>query len=137
MPIAACAFYKEDTLFTAGTDNLKAWHLDEEVYMSDNIETSSKGILHMVVKDKIQQLAYTSGTLSVFECFLSEVNFKSPYNFISPSNNSIDCDSPVLRDIKSRGRNEKNNSFNISQVKRANSINPTNALTNEKSKKVI
>lgn len=112
--------------------------------MSDNIETSSKGILHMVVDEKIQQIAYTSGMLSYHECFLSEVNFGSPYTFINPnSNNSISVDSPTIRDIKSRGRNEKKD-FNISQVRRANSINPTSGysnptthLTNEKSKKII
>ena len=54
--------------------------------LTDNIETNSKGILQMCVQDKIQQIAYSGGTLSYHECLLSDVNFKGPYNY---ANNSI------------------------------------------------
>ncbi len=65
MPVSACAFYKTNHLFTAGTDNLKVWDVSqEEILMTDNIETSSKGILNMVIADKMQQIAFSSGTLS-------------------------------------------------------------------------
>ena len=45
--------------------------------MTDNIETSSKGILHMTLDDKVQQIAYTGGSLSYHECLLTEINFSS------------------------------------------------------------
>lgn len=54
--------------------------------MTDNIETSSKGILNMVISDKVEQIAYSGGGLSYHQCFLSEVNFKGPYIY---SNHSI------------------------------------------------
>lgn len=57
--------------------------------MTDNIETSSKGILHMIVPDRVQQLAYSSGTLSYHECFLTDVNFEGHYSYTPPQNNSI------------------------------------------------
>lgn len=76
MPVTSCVFYKTNYLFTAGTDNLKAWDLSsDDIIMTDNIETSSKGILNMVVSDKINQIAFSSGTLSYHECYLSDVNF--------------------------------------------------------------
>lgn len=43
--------------------------------MTDNIETSSKGILHMLVEDRVQQVAYSGGSLSYHECLLTDVNF--------------------------------------------------------------
>ncbi len=49
MPISSVVFYKNDYLFTAGTDNLKVWDLGNNFTLTDNIETSSKGILHMVI----------------------------------------------------------------------------------------
>ena len=49
MPISSVVFHKSDFLFTAGTDNLKVWDLSNDFQMTDNIETNSKGILHMVV----------------------------------------------------------------------------------------
>lgn len=65
MPISACVFYKSSHLFTAGTDNLKVWDItQDDIIMTDNIETSSKGILNMVVADKMEQIAFSSGTLS-------------------------------------------------------------------------
>ena len=48
MPISSVVFHK-NYLFTAGTDNLKVWDLENDFILTDNIETSSKGILHMVV----------------------------------------------------------------------------------------
>lgn len=57
--------------------------------MTDNIETSSKGILNMVVIERIQQIAFSSGTLSYHECYLSDVNFEGQYNYVPPQNNSI------------------------------------------------
>lgn len=30
MPVVSSVFYKDSHLFTAGTDNLKAWKIDEE-----------------------------------------------------------------------------------------------------------
>lgn len=90
MPVTSCVFYKANHLFTAGTDNLKAWDLSsDDIIMTDNIETSSKGILNMVVSDKINQIAFSSGTLSYHECYLSDVNFEGPYSYIPPQNNSI------------------------------------------------
>jgi WD40 repeat protein len=91
MPISACAFYKTDYLFTAGTDNLKVWDTSqEEILMTDNIETSSKGILNMVIADKMQQIAFSSGTLSYHECYLSDVNFDGQYTqILKPSNVQI------------------------------------------------
>lgn len=141
MPITACSFYKTKYLFTAGTDNLKAWNVEEDIILTDNIETNSKGIMHMVVGEKIQQIAYNSGTLSSYECFLSEVNFDGPYSYVNPNiptNNSISSDSPVLRDLKSRGKNNERN-FNLSTIKKGHNSTPgvSAHLTNEKSKKVI
>lgn len=76
MPVSACAFYKSSHLFTAGTDNLKVWDLaSDDIVMTDNVETSSKGILSMIVADKLQQIAFSSGTLSYHECYLSDINF--------------------------------------------------------------
>jgi ligand-binding SRPBCC domain-containing protein len=76
MPVSACVFYQSTHLFTAGTDNLKVWDLvSHELLMTDNIETSSKGILHMMVQDRVQQIAFSSGMLSYHECFLSDINF--------------------------------------------------------------
>ena len=75
MPITSVVFYKEDNLFTAGTDNLKIWDLSNDFMLTDNIETSSKGILHMVVDEKIQQIAFSGGGLTYHQCFLSDVNF--------------------------------------------------------------
>ena len=86
MPISAVCFYKDDVLFTGGTDILKAWNISDDIYLTDNVETSSKGILHMVVEDKIQQLAFSGGSLSYHQCFLSDINFKGPYVY---SNHSI------------------------------------------------
>jgi WD40 repeat protein len=38
MPISSCVFYKENYLFTAGTDNLKVWDLkNDDILMTDNI----------------------------------------------------------------------------------------------------
>jgi WD40 repeat protein len=71
MPIASVVFYGDDHLFTAGSDNLKAWDLTEGLTLTDNIETSSRGILHMVVGENIQQIAFSSGTLSYHQCLLS------------------------------------------------------------------
>ena len=56
---------------TAGTDNLKVWDVKGEVMLTDNIESSSKGLLDMVVSDRIQQVAFSGGTLSYHQCFLS------------------------------------------------------------------
>ena len=53
--------------------------------LTDNIETSSKGILHMVVDEKIQQIAFSGGGLTYHQCFLSDVNFKGPYIFANHS----------------------------------------------------
>jgi hypothetical protein len=86
MPITCVSFYKNDYLFTGGTDNLKVWDVKNEFCLTDNIETSSKGILHMVVEDKVQQIAFSGGSLTYHQCFLSEVNFKGPYTY---SNHSI------------------------------------------------
>jgi hypothetical protein len=54
--------------------------------LTDNIESGSKGLLDMAVSDRIQQVAFSGGTLSYHQCFLSEVSFKGPYTF---SNHSI------------------------------------------------
>lgn len=90
MPVSACVFYKSSFLFTAGTDNLKVWDLAaDDIIMTDNVETSSKGILTMIVADKIQQVAFSSGTLSYHECYLSDVNFEGQYSYVPPPNNSI------------------------------------------------
>lgn len=37
MPITSVVFYKDDVLFTAGTDILKAWDINDDVYLTDNI----------------------------------------------------------------------------------------------------
>lgn len=71
MPVSNCVFYKESYLFTAGTDNLKVWNIESDIIMTDNIETGSKGILHMIVDDKVQQIAYCGGSLSYHECLLT------------------------------------------------------------------
>lgn len=88
-PITSIAFYDSQYMMTAGTDNLKVWDVKNELIMTDNIETSSKGILDMVVSDKIQQIAFNGGGLSYHQCFISDVNFKGPYVF---SNHSISHD---------------------------------------------
>lgn len=49
MPISSVVFHEDKYLFTAGTDNLKVWDIENNFILTDNIETSSKGILHMVV----------------------------------------------------------------------------------------
>lgn len=85
MPISSVVFHEDKYLFTAGTDNLKAWDIENSFIMTDNIETTSKGILHMVVEDKIQQIAFSGGTLSYHQCNLSEVNFKGPYTYANHS----------------------------------------------------
>ena len=86
MPISSVVFHKKEYLFTAGTDNLKVWDIsNDDFILTDNIETSSKGILHMVVEDKIQQIAFSGGTLSYHQCPLSEVNFKGPYTYANHS----------------------------------------------------
>ena len=65
MPIVSCNFYHDEHLFTAANDNLKVWDLSSgEIILTDNIESGSKGILHMTVSDRIQQIAYSSGVLS-------------------------------------------------------------------------
>ena len=86
MPVASVVFHKQDYLFTAGTDNLKVWDINNEFILTDNIETSSKGILHMVVEDKVQQIAFSGGSLTYHQCNLSDVSFNGPYIF---SNHSI------------------------------------------------
>lgn len=86
MPITSVVFHQEQYLFTAGTDNLKVWDLSNDFTLTDNIETSSKGILHMVVGDKIQQIAFSGGGLSYHQCLLSEVSLEGPYVY---SNHSI------------------------------------------------
>lgn len=37
MPISSVNFYKDDMMFTAGTDILKAWNISDEIYLTDNI----------------------------------------------------------------------------------------------------
>ncbi len=86
MPITNVAFHDSNFLFTAGTDNLKVWDVKNDITMTDNIESGSKGILDMAVSDRIQQIAFSGGTLSYHQCFLSDINFKGPYTF---SNHSI------------------------------------------------
>jgi hypothetical protein len=86
MPITSCNFFKEQYLFTAGTDNLKCWDVKNDISMTDNIETNSKGILHMIVEDKIQQIAFSSGTLSYHQCFISDVNFTDQYVYNTVKN---------------------------------------------------
>lgn len=71
MPINSVVFHKDDYLFTAGTDNLKVWDISNDFALTDNIETSSKGILNMVVEDKVQQIAFTGGGLSYHQCNLN------------------------------------------------------------------
>lgn len=133
MPISSCVFYKSNHLFTAGTDNLKVWDLtSDDLLMTDNIETSSKGILQMAITEKIQQIAYSSGVLSYHECFLSDVNFDGPYTYIPPQNNSIygESQSPSLRDVVSRKGIMANNSVNHTNSgnKRSNSVQPNHSL---------
>ena len=106
--------------------------------MTDNIESSSKGILHMAISDRVQQIAYSSGTLSYHECYLSQINFTGQYSYIPPPvNNSIyGADSPSLRDVMSR------KGANDSQAKRGQSLQakhqaPMTYITNNKSKKII
>lgn len=86
MPISSVVFYDSNYLFTAGTDNLKVWDVKNDITLTDNIESGSKGILHMTVSDRIQQIAFSGGGLSYHQCFLSDVNFKGPYTY---SNHSI------------------------------------------------
>ena len=142
MPVTSCFFYRDNHLFTAGTDNLKVWDLDShEIIMTDNIETSSKGILSMVVDDKVSQIAFSSGVLTYHECILSEVNFEGQYVYV-PQNNSIfnnnDAPSPSLREVMSRKGENKANTL----PRRGNSIqnhiqSPSEFITNERSKRLI
>lgn len=38
MPVTSCVFYKNNNLFTAGTDNLKVWDISsDDMIMTDNI----------------------------------------------------------------------------------------------------
>jgi hypothetical protein len=39
----------------------------------------------MVVSDKIQQIAFSGGSLTYHQCFLAEVNFKGAYTYVNPS----------------------------------------------------
>lgn len=144
MPVSACVFYKSTHLFTAGTDNLKVWDLAaDDIVMTDNIETSSKGILNMIVADKLQQIAFSSGTLSYHECYLSDVSFDGQYNYVPQPNNSIynEHQSPSLRDVISRKGAMNSNNNGSTMAKRANSVQPNqpsiNYLTDDKSKKII
>ncbi len=126
MPISSVVFYQEQYLFTAGTDNLKAWDINNGFILTDNIETNSKGILQMSVQDKIQQIAYSGGTLSYHECLLSDVNFKGPYMY---SNNSISYEKIEKVDEAI----EKNN-----KIKRGNTItNPLVHISSEKTKSLL
>jgi hypothetical protein len=88
--------------------------------MTDNIETSSKGILHMIVSDKIQQIAFSSGVLSYHECFLSDVNFEGQYSYNNgpPQNNSIYGD----------GQNYSLQNFVVRRDELANSENRKSSL---------
>lgn len=102
----------------------------------------------MVVDDKIQQIAFMSGTVTYHECLLSEVNFEGQYIY-APQNNSIyynETPSPTLRDVMSRKGESKNKVTTM--PKRANSIqnpitnpppmqNPSTYVTNERSRKLI
>ena len=126
MPISSVVFHKSRHLFTAGTDNLKLWDLESDFMMTDNIETNSKGILHMVVStDKIQQIAFSGGGLSYHQCFLSEVSFDGPYSYSNPS---IACE----RQDKVDDAIERNN-----KIRRGNSTNPMSYVTNEKTKQLM
>jgi hypothetical protein len=40
----------------------------------------------MVLDDKVQQIAFSAGTLTYHQCMLSDVNFNGPYVY---SNHSI------------------------------------------------
>lgn len=91
MPISCVSFYEGDFLLTAGTDNLKVWDVKGEIMLTDNIESGSKGLLDMVVSDRIQQIAFSGGSLTYHQCFLSDVSFKGPYTF---SNHSISYEKP-------------------------------------------
>lgn len=96
----------------------------------------------MVIADKIQQIAFSSGTLSYHECYLSDVNFEGQYSYVPAPNNSIynnnsnnanfDMQSPSLRDVMSRKGVMNSNNNNNSIVKRSNSVqpNPIAQLTN-------
>ena len=37
MPISSVVFHKQDFLFTAGTDNLKVWDIQNDFTLTDNI----------------------------------------------------------------------------------------------------
>ena len=126
MPVTSVVFHKNDYLFTAGTDNLKVWDINNEFVLTDNIETSSKGILHMVVEDKVQQIAFSGGSLTYHQCHMSEVNFKGQYIF---SNHSISHEKIEKVDEAI----QKNN-----KIKRGNTMtNPLNHITNEKTKNML
>ena len=126
MPINSVVFHKDDYLFTAGTDNLKVWDISNDFALTDNIETSSKGILNMVVEDKVQQIAFSGGTLSYHQCPLAEVNFKGPYIF---SNHSISHDK-IEKVDEAIAKNNK--------IKRGNTMNnPLLHISNEKTKNML
>lgn len=88
--------------------------------MTDNIESGSKGILDMVLSDRIQQIAFSGGTLTYHQCFLSDINFKGPYSF---SNHSISYEKEKQEKVDEAI--EKNN-----VIKRGNSNNPIMHITN-------
>jgi flagellar hook-basal body complex protein FliE len=119
------AFYEEDFLLTAGTDNLKAWDVRGEVVLTDNVESGSKGVLGMALSDRIQQLAFSGGTLSYHQCFLHDVSFKGPYAF---SNHSISYEKPE----RTEEAIDRNNS-----IRRGNSNNPIAHITSEKTKSML
>jgi WD40 repeat protein len=126
MPVSSVVFYQEEHLLTGGTDHLKVWDVGQDLMLTDNIETSSKGILHMVVEDKIQQIAFSGGSLTYHQCHLSEVNFDGPYVY---SNHSISHD----KFEKVEEALQKNN-----KIRRGNTINnPLLHITNEKTKLML
>lgn len=126
MPISSVVFHREDFLFTAGTDNLKVWDLANDFMLADNIETSSKGILHMVVEEKVQQIAFSGGSLTYHQCMLSDVSFSGPYVY---SNHSISHE----KFEKIEDAIEKNN-----KIKRGSTvINPMIHISNDKTKSLI
>ena len=126
MPVSSVVFHEEKYLLTGGTDNLKVWDVGSSFTLTDNIETTSKGILHMVVSDKIQQIAFSAGTLSYHQCPLSEVSFKGPYTH---ANHSISYEK-IERVDEAIERNNK--------IKRGTTLNdPLLHISNEKTKSLI
>lgn len=79
----------------------------------------------MVVEEKIQQIAYSAGTLSYHQCFLSDVNFKGPYSF---SNHSIQIEKEQSKPISRQQSVPKDPVYYK---------DPLTQLTNEKTKNVI